>query len=354
MELWKKYRDSLILNDEIFLADRLNSAKITSQPNWSKSYWEFIKDWISDDNYLNVHTSGSTGTAKALLIHKNVFIASALNTGKYLSLKKGDKALLCLPGNYIAGKMMIVRAFVLRLNLHLQKPSSLPIINTKYNFVAMTPMQVQKLIESNKKSIDFIDKLIIGGAPVNDFISENLADVKSQAFETYGMTETVSHIALKSLNGVDKSEFFTLLSGIKIDTDQRNCLIVSSKNLMLKNLVSNDIVQLKNNKQFKWLGRYDNVINSGGVKLIPEQIESKLKSLLKSEFLIFGIKDKLLSTVPAIAIEGSARTDGIDFSKVLNKYEIPKIIYYLKSFIRTKSGKIKRKETINQLLKDCH
>ena len=117
---------------------------------------------------------------------------------------------------------------------------------------------------------------------------------------------------------------------------------------MLENLVSNDIVQIKNKKQFKWLGRYDNIINSGGIKLIPEQIESKLKSILKSEFFIFGIEDKLLSTVTAIAIESPSQIDGIDFSKVLNKYEIPKKIYYIDSFIRTKSGKIKRKETIKQ------
>ncbi len=354
MELWKKYRDSLTLNDEIFLADKLNSTKIKSLPQWLIPYWEFIKDWIADDEYLTVHTSGSTGKAKGLQIHKDVFTASALNTGKFLNLEKGDKALLCLPGNYIAGKMMIVRAFVLGLNLHWQKPSSFPNIDSKYVFAAMTPMQVQKLIESNKKSIDFIDKLIIGGAPVNRFILENLADVKSKVFETYGMTETVSHIALKSLNGMDKSEFFTLLPGIEIDIDKRNCLIVSSKHLMLGNLVSNDIVQLKNKRQFEWLGRYDNIINSGGIKLIPEQIENKLKTLLKSEFFVFGIEDKLLSTVPALAIESTVQTQNIEFYQVLDKYEIPKKIYYLDRFIRTKSGKIKRKETINQILRGNH
>jgi len=349
VESWKKYRDSLIINDNLFPLNEISSLHKSSLQEWEKIHIKFIEEWMNDSNFIEVKTSGSTGKPKILKIHKNAFVFSAKNTGKFLGLNNTDKALLCLPGNYIAGKMMIVRALVLGLNLHWQKPGSKPAIQDKYAFAAMTPMQVQNILLKNKSQLKNIQKLIIGGAPVNEFIMGNISGMDTEIYETYGMTETVSHIALKKINGTEKSEYFTVLPGINIEIDTRDCLTVTSDKLSVNNLKTNDIVTISDKNRFKWLGRIDNVINSGGVKLIPEQIEAKLKPFIKSDFFIFGLDDDLLTKVPAIIIEGNYNIDTKEFLKVLEKYEVPKKIFFTKRFARTESGKIQRNETIKML-----
>lgn len=349
MSSWKKYIDSINLSGNLYSRTDLLNLNINDKPKWELSYYSFINEWINDDNYIIVYTSGSTGQPKKIKIHKDTFVSSALNTGKYLELKPDDKALLCLPGEYIAGKMMIIRSFVLKLNLIWQKPSSIPIIDQNYDFSAMTPMQLQKVIDSDKSKIERINKLIIGGAPINDVILNLIRDLRTSMFETYGMTETASHIALKALNGKHKSEYFSVLEGINVSKDDRNCLKLESPYLLIDELISNDIIELKNDKQFKWLGRIDNVINSGGIKLIPEQIEKKLKDYIPNDFFVFGIKDELLTEVPALIIESNMDLDIEQLSKYLSKYEIPKKVFYTEAFIRTASGKIKRKETIKRI-----
>ncbi len=346
MMFWRKYIHSFMVNDEVFQLSKANTINIDSLPPWLKDHYLFIREWINDKDYIKVKTSGSTGNPKTIKIHKNAFVFSALNTGKYLKLNPKDKALLCLPGSYIAGKMMIVRTFVLGLNLFWQRPSSTPELNRKIDFAAMTPMQLQGILTTNKSTINNIDKLIIGGAPVNSYILDNISILKTKIYETYGMTETVSHIAIKSINGNKKSEYFSVLPDIKIGIDKRKCLTITSDKLHVNKLASNDLVEIISNNKFKWLGRFDNVINSGGIKLVPEQIEAKLKKSIKNDFYIFGIQDPLLTNVPALVIEGKPEKFNLDFTKVLDKFEIPKKIYFLKKFIRTDSGKIKRKETL--------
>lgn len=351
MNFWKKYNDSINLSGNLFFKSDLLNLNINDKPKWEQSFYHFINEWINDSDYIIVKTSGSTGNPKEIKIHKDTFVSSAINTGIHLNLKKGDKAFLCLPGEYIAGKMMIVRAFVLKLNLIWHKPSSKPSIDTAYDFAAMTPMQLQKVLIENKSSINNIEKLIIGGAPINDFILNSIRDLNTVIFETYGMTETASHIALKPLNGKDKSDYFTVLKGVEICIDERNCLKLKSPYLLIDQLLSNDIIELKNEKQFKWLGRIDNIINSGGIKLIPEQIEKKLKIHINDDFFIFGIKDDLLGEVPALLIEGQNKIDQKTFVTYLSKYEIPTRVFYINSFIRTTSGKVNRIKTINKNVK---
>lgn len=350
MTSWKKYTKSIIIHDKLFLSNDINKINLDFFPTWEKENFLFIKEWINDLDYLKVNTSGSTGIPKSLKIDKTVFVFSALNTGTFFKLKNNNKALLCLPANYIAGKMMIVRAFVLGLNLHWQKPSSCPEINEKYDFVAMTPMQIESVLKKNKTSVNNIKTLILGGAPLNEYIKSNIQNIDTKIFETYGMTETVSHIALKRVNGFSENNYFKVLSGIEIETDNRNCLIATSKGLNIDNLISNDIIKIKNETQFKWLGRADNVINSGGIKLIPEQIEAKLKPYISNEFFIFGIKDSLLTEVPAILIEGEKTINLSLLHKYLHRYEIPKKIFLLSDFSRTDSGKIKRQESIKKII----
>ena len=343
--LWKKYIKELHLNGKKYNIHDLLSQNKSGVEKWQQEYLDFLREWTSVSETIIVKTSGSTGKPKSIEIHKDTFVNSALNTGKFLKLKTSDKTLLCLPGTYIAGKMMLVRALVLGLDLYWQKPGSTPKIDRNYDFSAMTPMQLENILNKDKNSLNKIKKLIIGGAPVNDEILSNIDDPDTQIYETYGMTETVSHIALKRINGDEKSEYFTTLENIKIGIDNRSCLVLSDSNLGTGTVQTNDIIDLKDEKHFKWLGRADNIINSGGIKLIPEQIEKKLKPFIKNDFFIFGIDDDKYGQLPALAIESAKKDIVPDFS-VLSKFEVPKKIFYFEKFIMTASGKINRKATI--------
>ena len=347
--IWKKYITQLKLNGKIINIQELLSKNKPDIDNWQYSHFDFLKKWISDQETIQVKTSGSTGNPKIIKIHKDTFVHSALNTGNFFHLKSGNKVLLCLPGTYIAGQIMLVRALVLGLDLYWQKPTSTPAINMNFDFCALTPMQLENILKKDKQSLNKIDKLIIGGAPVSNWILKEISDLNTQIYETYGMTETVSHIALKKINGIDKNDFFTTLPNIEIDIDNRSCLVLKKSNLKTAEIVTNDIIELKDNRHFKWLGRADNIINSGGIKLIPEKIEQKLRPFIENEFFIFAINDKKYGQLPAIVIENSTEDIIPDFS-TLDKYEIPKKIFYVKNFLKTTSGKIRRKDTLKLIL----
>ncbi len=346
--LWKKYISQLHLNGKKYNIRDLLSVNKSEIEKWQQEYLDFLQEWISGDETIIVKTSGSTGKPKSIKIHKDTFVISALNTANFFRFKAGDKAMLCLPGTYIAGKMMLVRSMVSGLHLYWQKPAATPEIDREYDFSAMTPMQLENILNKNKNSLNKIKKLIIGGAPVNEEILVKIDDLNTQIYETYGMTETVSHIALKRINGEDKSEYFTALENISIGIDDRSCLVLTGSNLGTGMVQTNDIIEMKDDKHFKWLGRADNVINSGGIKLIPEQIEKKLKPFIKNDFFIFGIDDNKYGQLPALAIESAKKDIVPDFS-VLNKFEVPKKIFYFEKFVKTTSGKINRKDTIAML-----
>ena len=343
--LWKKYITELHLNGKKYNIRDLLSENKSSLEKWQQEYLVFLREWTSVSETIIVKTSGSTGKPKSIKIHKDTFVNSALNTGNFFELKAGDTALLCLPGTYIAGKMMFVRSMVSGLELYWQKPGSTPEIDRDYDFCAMTPMQLENILNKNKDNLNKIKKLIIGGAPVNDEILSKIDDLDTQIYETYGMTETVSHIALKRINGDEKSEYFTTLENIRIGIDDRSCLVLSNSNLGTGTIQTNDLIELKDESHFKWLGRADNIINSGGIKLIPEQIEKKMKPFIKNDFFIFGIDDDKYGQLPALAFESAQKDIVPDFS-VLSKYEVPKKIFYFEKFIKTASGKINRKATI--------
>lgn len=349
MSNWKKFTGSLIIRGKHFnssqLAELAESAKNTPE----NGVYEFILEWNADINFIFQKTSGTTGSPKLIKIHKDVLVFSALNTGSFLDLKRYDKALLCLPVEFIAGKMMIVRAFVLGLDLDFQLPKGTIKINEEIDFCALTPLQLQNCVANN--SLSKIRKVIVGGSPVSKNLKENIQLFSSKVYETYGMTETASHIALRKLNGPDKSDLFRVMAGVSVTTNTDSQLIISSNGLKLKNLVTNDIVHLLDTDSFEWLGRKDNVINSGGIKLFPELIESKLKQEIENDFFVFGISSEKFGQSPAIVIEGSTGVDLSDvFYRNLTKYEIPKKIFYVDNFIRTESGKINRNETIAAIL----
>ncbi|MFA7615240.1 MAG: AMP-binding protein [Weeksellaceae bacterium] len=307
---------------------------LNSEIQWQKSILDFLDEWNSKNDFVIAHTSGSTGKPKEIRLPKSAMRLSAQLTGEFFDLKTGNTALLCMPVNFIAGKMMIVRSIELGLKLYCTEAKG-SIDLTEYpqlDFVPMTPMQVEKSFDSIHK----IKTLLIGGAPLSDELRNQLLQTKTEAYESYGMTETITHIGLKKIS--EKS--FQCLNRVEIRKDERNCLVIKTP-YFDDEIVTNDLVEIIDRKHFKWLGRFDHVINSGGIKLIPEQIEEKLKPYVQQEFIISSLPDKTLGEKLILIIEG----EKFDFSipeGILNKFENPKGIYFIKEFPRTESGKVKR------------
>lgn len=306
---------------------------------------DFLLDWLNDSDEVIVKTSGSTGQPKPVSLHKTHMVNSAFATGDFFNLKAGDSALLCLSSGFIAGKMMLVRAMVLGLELDITEPSSNPLTENKktYDFCAMVPMQVENSIEK----LHQIKTLIIGGAPVSNLLKDKLQNISANCFETYGMTETITHVAARPLN-YDTSEenYFEVLPNVSISLDDRHCMVINAPKISNETITTNDLVKLIDNNRFKWLGRHDNIINSGGVKLIPEQIEDKLSGLLENRFFVTGIPDETLGQKLVLVVEGRKNEfeiiKSINSSKVLSRYEIPRKVFVVPEFIETLTGKINR------------
>lgn len=327
-----------------------------SDKKWITEIIQFLEEWFRTDAFVQANTSGSTGIPKTVQLRKSAMVQSAINTIEYFKLTKDDIALLCLPSRYIAGKMMLVRAMVAGFNIMLQKPESNPFINLFHDidFTAITPHQLAHSIDTLKKKS--IKKIIVGGAPVSANMQKGLENFSSTLFfETYGMTETTSHIALKQLNGPGKSDYFSPLPGVKISIDNKNCLVIHAKGITEKEIVTNDIVEFNDKRQFKWLGRFDNIINSGGIKIIPEQLEKKLLPYLQTNFFITSIEDETLHEKIALVLEESEKTKDLYISLIkklpsdFTAYEIPKALIFIEKFNLELNNKINRKETI----KDC-
>ena len=312
---------------------------------------EFLSDWISESPTLQVLTSGSTGKPKKIVLKKEQMVNSAMATGAYFKLKPGNSALLCLPSSGIAGKMMLVRAMVLGLHLDYVEPSSTPMENSdkSYDFVAMVPLQVQ----SSLQQLDQIKTLIIGGASVDASLKEKLYNLSTAVYETYGMTETITHVAVKRL-GKGAPDHFETLPMVSISRDDRGCLVINAPSISDVEIVTNDLVELVDKSHFIWLGRYDSVINSGGIKLVPEQIEKKLTPLIQSRFFVAGLPDKILGQRLVLVVEDAecdkeGLLQKIKASKDIGKYQVPKEVFCVNAFLETKSKKVDRSKTLKTI-----
>ncbi|MDX1362637.1 MAG: AMP-binding protein [Arenibacter latericius] len=319
---------------------------------------DFLLDWLDSSNTVYVSTSGSTGIPKIIPLQKKYMVNSALATGTFFKMQEGTKALHCLPTRFIAGKMMLVRAMVLGWDIHCVAPNSHPMEHAKghYDFGAMVPLQV----ENSLTNISLIGTLIVGGAPMSGDLKSKLSCAFTKVYETYGMTETVTHIAAKGVNTFKNNSSetnedltFKALPQVNFTTDQRGCLVINAPHISDIDVVTNDMVDLISNTEFKWLGRYDNVINSGGIKLIPEQIETQLSSLIPNRFFVAGKVDASLGQKLILVVEGHEETatllNNIKSLNTINKYQVPKEIYTLPKFIETGSGKVNRGETLRVL-----
>lgn len=307
----------------------------------------FLLDWLDEKEYINVQTSGSTGKPKSIRLNKQAMVNSCIATGNYLKLKPSMKALHCLPTNFIAGKMMLVRAMILGLDMDLVEPTSQPIFDYDkvYHFTAMLPMQLQ----STLNYLQNVKIIIVGGSSVSTHLTDLTQSIKSKVYATYGMTETASHIALKPLNNKLQEPYFKVLPNVKISQDERGCLVIDAPKVSKEKVVTNDLVTLHSPSEFEWLGRIDNVINSGGLKLFPEQIEEKLKGKIPHQFFIASMPDSLFGEEIIIVIENDSDTLEASVFEGLDKFEIPKHVYNLPKFKMTSTGKIKRLETLKMI-----
>ena len=289
--------------------------------DFEKDIGDFLLDWLSPDLQLTVRTSGSTGIPLGIALKKQHMVNSAKVTGEYFQLEAGDRVLLCLSPQYIAGKMMLVRAMVLGLELDFVAPTSRPLdgVNKSYKFCAMVPLQ----LESSINKLNQIQTVIVGGASVSSQLIKLIANSNTKIFETYGMTETITHVAVRPLNQYDtKSKFgaFKILPDITISQDDRKCLVINAPNITDDPVITNDIVELISEKEFLWQGRFDNVINSGGIKLIPEQIEQKLSSLIPSRFFVSALPDLKLGQKLVLVVESqNQKTGGVICAKASSR-----------------------------------
>ncbi|WP_029037504.1 AMP-binding protein [Salinimicrobium xinjiangense] len=314
----------------------------------------FLLDWLNDKDYVEVKTSGSTGPPKKIQIRKQYMINSARATGKFFDLPAGTTALHCLPVNFIAGKMMLVRAMLLgwKLDLELPKANPLDRIFKIYDFCAMTPFQ----LDNSLSRLHLIRKLIVGGGAVSSNLRSLVQGISTEVYETYGMTETVSHIAARHVNFKKEEEEplpFTALPNVILSTDDRGCLVIEAPQLTDEVLVTNDVVELLSDKNFIWKGRIDNVINSGGVKLHPEEIEAKLAPIIAHRFFVTSLPDAALGEKLVLMVESEFSETAlhnlereIKNCRKLGKFEVPKKIYFVEKFEETPNGKIHRANTL--------
>lgn len=336
----------------------INIQSLFPQTEFEEKVISFLENWYSDAKTVSVQTSGSTGIPKVFEIEKEKMLSSAKMTCDFLNLKKGDSALVCLPVEYISGKMMVVRSVERKLKLFISSPSIKPLadLDREIDFCALSPLQVENSLDK----IHLIKNLIIGGAQVSEILKTKItqkftnSNTDLQIFETYGMSETLSHIGLKQIYP-NPEEYFSVFDGVSINLDERGCLNISAPKLNAETLQTNDLVELKNSRQFKFLGRIDNVINSGGLKIHPEQLENILKKQLPNEVAFLGVKDETLGQQLILVIEGEETEKlNLQLKNLLNEIEtsfsknhLPKHIHFLKTFPRLGNGKLNRKELLH-------
>ena len=304
---------------------------------------EFLKEWNDDSPTILVHTSGSTGQPKPMLVEKRRMEASARITCRFLGLHEGETALLCLPLDYIAGKMMVVRAQTCQLHLISITPDGHPMTTDcgPVDFAAMVPLQVWNSLQDPLQAsrIRAIRHLIIGGGAVDANLAAALADFPNAVWSTYGMTETLSHIALRRLNGPERSDWYSPLEGVSVSVNADGCLVINAPAVHDGLLVTNDLAEIDGNR-FRILGRKDNVICSGGIKIQIEEVEALLRPHLSMPFMITKIPDTRLGQQMVLLTEDADRRKIETVCRqVLPRYWQPRQVIYTEKLPLTETGK---------------
>lgn len=310
--------------------------------------YHFLADWFNDSPFIEVYTSGSTGTSKVLTVRKEQMMQSARLTCEFLNLHTNDTVLLCMPLQYIAGKMVVVRALVAGLNLILRTPSGHPLadIEIPLRFTAMVPLQVHNTLQvlQEKERLRHIDILIIGGGAIDKALETEIHSLPGEVYSTYGMTETLSHIALRRLNGVSASLHYQPFSSVKLSLSSEGTLIIKAPLVCDEELITNDVAQLYPDGSFMIIGRKDNIINTGGIKVQAEVVEELLKPFISVPFAITSIHDLKLGQAVVLLLEEGMDRDILKekIHSVLPRYQRPRQIFTVPNLPHTGSGKIDR------------
>ncbi|MCB0764985.1 MAG: AMP-binding protein, partial [Flavobacteriales bacterium] len=354
--------DGELLTGEVALAHFEERSKDPRSAAWANSLNMLVRELIGDPiGPITAHTSGTTGTPKPVVITREDLVASAELTGRTFDLHRGDRSLLCLPCAYIGGKMMVVRAMVLGLDLHVIDPRGSVLENLdvedRFAFTAMVPLQLHRAVLADRAAVEQrFATILLGGGPVSKAMMDAVRDLRTAVYQGYGSTETVTHVAIRGLNkaalvpGTQGSmdEPFHAIGEVSFGRDPRGCLVVYTPHLSTTQHVTNDIVELLGDTRFRWLGRWDNVILSGGKKLHPEQLEARTVGVIPYPHYFTGTPDAMLGQAVTLVIEADRPVQEVlpevmdALVGVLDPHELPRKVRALDSFERTMAGKIIR------------
>ena len=325
----------------------------------------FVRQWLSGTQEFVLHTSGSTGTPSAIPLRRRQLEASARRTADFFDLGAGDRALVCLNCEYIGGLMMLVRGLERNMHLTIVEPHADPFAyvaeGAEFDFSAFVPLQLKTVLAAgHAPRLNQMKAFLIGGAPADAALQQELQPLKAAAWLTYGMTETCSHVALRRLNGPHAGPTFRVLPGIAAGQDERGCLTLRGDVTDDQLIVTNDVVLLRDAHTFEWLGRADFVINSGGVKVPAEKVELVLDVALAEigasrRCFVAGQPDARLGQAVTAFIEGPALTAGQELqlktllAARLGRYEQPRQFTYVPEFQVTAAGKLNRAATLRTL-----
>ncbi len=357
------WRSHIILNGERFSkeeilrrADEIGSDPLA--PDWQKELFAFLAEWFSPDDFVIANTSGSTGTPKPIRLPKKLMADSAQRTLTYFDLHEGERILLSLPAHYIAGKMMIVRAILGRMNLVAVDPKTdFSFLQTEsFALGALVPNQAHKILEmpEGQQLLEKFQNLLIGGSSIPSTLEEKLAPLTNHIVSTYGMTETASHVAIRRLSGPDRSNAYHCLPGIDVELNDAGCLVVHVPGLAGP-VVTNDMAELLPGNCFRVLGRADYTIISGGLKFSPETLEKKISPLFGCRLVVSSVPDEKLGEKLVLVLEGNpfdTSRQEQTMNDLLKPYERPKAIRFIDHFPETDSGKIRRSDVKQMLLQE--
>lgn len=352
---------SLWINGRTVLLEKILHEKEVSGTPFEEHVFEFVRHWISGQEHFHLTTSGSTGEPKPIAISRSQMVASAHKTFQKLQLQDVTTGLVCIDPRYIGGKMMLARCLTFGWNIVAVDPSANPLIKIPVDkcvqFTALVPYQITAILESKHPHLlNNFEKVLIGGAPLNRSTAEQLERFQCQFYETYGMTETVSHIALRLINGKMKQQYFETLPGVQVGVDDRGCMVIAADHLPGP-VITNDLVEIQSPEKFVWLGRWDSVINTGGVKVMPEKIEKELQSIfqrhnLSNRMFIAAMPDERLGSKVVLVVEGEQMSLELlnqsltDLKAAVPAFEFPKEVYSISEFAMTETQKIDRIKTL--------
>jgi o-succinylbenzoate---CoA ligase len=360
----------LLLNGKKFYYDEIASYSFRNSiplNGYEAKTLEFCRDWLSGVQEFPIQTSGSTGTPKQITLTRRQMEISARRTVGLLGLSAGDHMLVCLNTEYIAGMMMLVRGLLSELQMTIVEPIANPLElvpeGEQIDFTSFVPMQLQTILQEMPEAVEKLARMkaiLVGGAPVSFALQRDLQQLDAPVYHTYGMTETASHIALRLLNGPSAAEYYETLAGVTIGQDSRGCLTIKGDLTENETLITNDIVEILTPTRFRWIGRADNTINTGGVKVQTEVVEVAISEAMADlddtpRFFVASQPDELLGEKVILVVEGKKLAEEMEqqmqekLRGLLRKFEMPKEIYYSPAFSETATGKVSRLRTMQKL-----